>query len=245
MRGVDNMALDEALLARARARNEGVVRVYSWSTPTLSFGRNQIARDAYDPTRAAALGVDIVRRPTGGRALLHHHEITYSVTAPIVPGASLREAYDEINSVLVEALDALFVMVEIAKPSHRAPPPGIAPCFDEPSSGELMLDGKKLVGSALYREGNAYLQHGSILIEDDQPLIAQIARVDLGEIPKAATLREHLGEVSLDEFANALFNIVTNRWDSSAELLAPDDDVFEMQRRLAPRYADDAWTWRR
>ncbi|OYV73430.1 MAG: hypothetical protein B7Z72_02540 [Gemmatimonadetes bacterium 21-71-4] len=80
--GVVNMAWDQALMARARRTGEAVLRVYAWAGPTLSLGRNQRARGAYDLGRAAARGVAIVRRPTGGRALLHHHEVTYSVTAP-------------------------------------------------------------------------------------------------------------------------------------------------------------------
>src|SRR5512139_2874749 len=88
--GVANMAIDEALLARARDTGEGVVRVYGWSAPTLSLGRNQVARGAWDRERAGTLGLPIVRRLTGGRALLHHREITYSVTAPTADGRGLR-----------------------------------------------------------------------------------------------------------------------------------------------------------
>ena len=88
--GVANMALDEALLARARRTGEHVLRVYAWAAPTLSLGRNQTARGVFDGPTARELGVSIVRRLTGGRALLHHREITYSVTGPLSPGRSLR-----------------------------------------------------------------------------------------------------------------------------------------------------------
>src|SRR5687768_14706976 len=80
--GADNMALDEALLERARDSGEAVARVYTWSRPTLSLGRNQTAAGRYDLALAAALGIDVVRRPTGGRAVLHHRELTYAVAAP-------------------------------------------------------------------------------------------------------------------------------------------------------------------
>ncbi len=245
MSGVDNMALDEALLERARARGEGVVRVYTWHTPTLSFGRNQLARDAYDPALAAEKGVDVVRRPTGGRALLHHHEITYSVSAPIVPGDSLREAYRSINRLLVRALKRMGVPVEVAGASGREQAPGIAPCFEVPSEGELTLRGRKLVGSALYREANAFVQHGSILVEDDQQLVASLARVDVGPVPPAATLREVLDDPSPDRFADALFCEVRALWDENAEPLVDDDFVLKRMAELRERYLDDAWTWRR
>src|SRR6476620_9212884 len=80
--GPENMALDEALMGRARRTGESVLRVYAWSRPTLSLGRNQRAVGLYREQALAERGVGVVRRPTGGRALLHHREITYSVTAP-------------------------------------------------------------------------------------------------------------------------------------------------------------------
>src|SRR5512143_892598 len=83
--GAENMAIDEALMHRAAESGEGVFRIYRWREPTLSLGRHQRARDAYDPDKAASLGVALVRRMTGGRALLHWREVTYSVTAPIGP----------------------------------------------------------------------------------------------------------------------------------------------------------------
>src|SRR3954466_12069034 len=81
--GPENMALDEALMARAIETGEWVLRVYSWATPTLSLGRNQTARGRYDLGRIRERGLGVVRRPTGGRAILHDREITYSVTAPV------------------------------------------------------------------------------------------------------------------------------------------------------------------
>src|SRR5579872_3055464 len=95
--GPENMALDEALMARARMHREWVLRVYGWSAPTISFGRNQAALGRYDRDRIRRRGFGVVRRPTGGRAILHHHEITYSVTAPIALAGSLRESYERIN----------------------------------------------------------------------------------------------------------------------------------------------------
>src|SRR5687768_6957677 len=111
--GAENMALDEALLLRASETGTAVFRVYSWATPTLSFGRNQAARQSYDASRAMARGVDVVRRPTGGRSLLHHCEVTYSVTAPVSLAGSFRESYARINRLLVGGLQRLGVAVEV------------------------------------------------------------------------------------------------------------------------------------
>src|SRR3954468_9964962 len=95
--GAENMARDSALQARAAHTGETVFSVYSWSRPTLSFGRNQPARGQYDLKKIRAAGIDVVRRPTGGRAILHHREVTYSVTAPVDGEGSLRETYTRIN----------------------------------------------------------------------------------------------------------------------------------------------------
>src|SRR5438876_184975 len=91
--GAFNMALDEALMARARMCNAAFMRLYTWSRPTLSLGRNQRAAGCYDEDAARGLNVDFVRRPTGGRALLHHREATYCVTMPVAGAAHAREAY--------------------------------------------------------------------------------------------------------------------------------------------------------
>jgi len=263
--GADNMAIDEALMARARRTGDGVVRVYSWARPTLSFGRNQHARDAYDAERARAAGVDVVRRTTGGRALLHHREITYSITAPVEPHDSLTHSYAAINQALRAALRALAVAVEIAPGVGRLPPPGSAPCFERPARGELTLDGRKLVGSAQCREGGAMLQHGSILVHDDQAIVAQLALAPV-EVPPAATLWHALGRApGPREFAESLFAVVCREWDGAATALDPSfalddgggsshdaasgatvDPRLEDDRRAArARFLDPAWTWRR
>lgn len=174
--GASNMAVDMALLDHARAAGEGTLRVYAWSRPTLSFGRHERARGRFDAALLEAAGIDVVRRPTGGRALLHHREVTYSVTAPVA-GLSLRESYAAINALLRSALRRLGVNAMPAE--RRAAPvrPLGAPCFAEPNEGELVVGGgagqRKLVGSAQWRDGDVLLQHGSILLADDQSRIAE------------------------------------------------------------------------
>src|SRR5688500_4086011 len=134
--GATNMAFDEALLHRAGQTGETMVRIYTWAVPTVSLGRNQPARGCYDLDVARARGIEFVRRPTGGRAILHHREITYSVSAPISAFGSLRESYRTINRLLMEALGRLGVDAHEAETSSRAPVPSLAPCFDSPRSEE-------------------------------------------------------------------------------------------------------------
>jgi lipoate-protein ligase A len=239
------MALDEALMRRARRTGETVLRVYGWSTPTLSLGRNQKARGHYDDGALARAGIEVVRRPTGGRALLHDREVTYSVTAP-APVSPVGESYDRINLLLVHALRSLGVRVAPARPTQRESAPSLTPCFAEPAARELVVAGRKLVASAQWRDGGALLQHGSILLHDDQRAIPALMRAPLPAPPPAATLRDLLGRApSLEEVAEALFAGVREREDPDAVPLIPEPALLEEARQDARNYRDPAWTWRR
>jgi lipoate-protein ligase A len=248
------MALDEALMNRARATGEWTFRVYSWSLPTLSLGRNQTARGSYDLRLLAARGIDVVRRPTGGRAILHHREITYSVTGPVDGAGDLRESYARINRLLVAGLRALGVETvvagsgEAALAGRGASPvqPGPLPCFHHPSSGEITLDGRKLAGSAQWRSDGALLQHGSILVDDDQMQLTSLMTLASPSIPAPATLHDALARIPAEgEVAGALFDAVRALEDSEAHTLDEDAALAECAQALRARYLDDRWTWRR
>ena len=239
--GASNMALDEALLLRADRLDEAVLRLYSWSSPTLSLGRNQIARDKYDIEGARARGIDFVRRPTGGRAVLHHREVTYSVTAPVSRLGSLRESYRAINRLLIHGLRLLGVDASEADPDGTAPRPGVSPCFMVPTKGEIVAGGRKLVGSAQVREGGALLQHGSVLVDDDQALASALLLTPMAAPPPPATLHELLGRTpTFDEVAKALSAALPE-----VERLQMDTDLERDARRASERYRDAGWTWRR
>jgi lipoate-protein ligase A len=240
------MALDEALMARARRTGEHVLRVYGWSEPTLSLGRNQHANGVYRPDELERRGIGVVRRPTGGRALLHHREVTYSVTAPCTAESGLAAEYGRINLLLGSALAALGVGVVIAAPTARSAPPSATPCFAEPSHGELTFDGRKLVGSAQWRHEGALLQHGSILVDDDQASIPSLMREPVPLSSRPATLRDALGRAPvLHEVAEALFAAVRTRLDPRALPLEREQALMQDAERLATRFRDDTWTWRR
>lgn len=243
--GVANMALDEALMERAGASGEWIFRVYGWSEPTVSFGRNQAAARHYDPALIERRGFGVVRRPTGGRAILHLREITYSVAGPVDGAGDLHESYRLINRLLVTGLSSLGIPVGMAESRVEAMQPGPIPCFDHPSSGELVSGGRKLVGSAQWRSEQALLQHGSILIDDDQSELTALLRVPLDDPPPAATLRDLLGrEPDPVEVGDALFDAVRMD-DRSARPLEMDSTLLDAQNRLAAHYADPGWTWRR
>jgi lipoate-protein ligase A len=245
--GPENMALDHALMDRARRTGESVLRIYAWSSPTLSLGRHQGARAVYDEARLAERGIGVVRRPTGGRALLHHREVTYSVTAPLAHDEPAGTAYRRINLLLINALERLGVPASPAERARHASRPSGAPCFAEPSAGELLVAGRKLVGSAQWRQEGALLQHGSILVDDDQSRIAELMRVPPEAPPPApATLRDAMGRAPVNgEVADALFDAVRALADPSATSLAPDDELRRSASSFVDHYRDDDWTWRR
>jgi lipoate-protein ligase A len=232
------MALDHALLARAARTGESVLRVYSWRAPTVSFGRHQRTAGVYDPCRLATQGLAAVRRPTGGRAVLHAREATYSVTSPV--RGPLRATYAAINRLLLDALRHLGVDATLA-PRTRSPRPNAAPCFDEATEGEITVAGRKLAGSAQWRDGGAFLQHGSILIEDDQSLLGGAAAAP------PATLRAALGRVpSIEEIAAALFTALDAELSplSLDAVLTQDAQLRADVDALRAHYSDEHWTWR-
>ncbi len=241
------MARDSGLMDRARETGESVFSVYGWTRLTMSLGRNQRARNCYDRGEIADRGIDVVRRPTGGRALMHHREVTYSVTAPISSGESLAVSYRRINAILLESLRSLGVDAEESRTDARATEPGTLPCFALPADGELVMRGAKLVGSAQVRENGALLQHGSILVEDDQPLIASLLANDARPeaLPAAATLAGALARIpTMVEVASHLFDAVRLLEDDHASQMDVSDTGIFSARHI-DRYESEWWTWRR
>ena len=240
------MARDSGLMDRARETGETVLTVYGWSRPTLSLGRNQTARGKYDHERLRDLGIDVVRRPTGGRALLHDREITYSVAGVQRGNDSLDDRYHRINSLLVAALAAVGVKASQAEGNGRAPRPDTLPCFATPTRGELVVDGAKLAGSAQVSESGAWLQHGSMLIHDDQALIAtlEIGSPSSRAAP-AATLSALLGPAATPGVVfDALARAVATFSGIEPKNLDEEELALHTKRHL-PRYESDDWTWRR
>jgi lipoyl(octanoyl) transferase len=244
--GARNMAIDEALMCRARRTGETVYRIYAWSRPTISLGRNQCARGYYDLELARARGIEFVRRPTGGRAILHHREITYSVTAPVSAFGSPRESYRAVNRLLLEALGALGVDAHEAHGSSRASLPSLSPCFEMAVNGELVAEGRKLVGSAQVRDAVVFLQHGSILVDDDQYVISELLFGRDAPSPPA-TLHALTGRaVMLHEFSDALAHVLHSGRGVVPEPLELDQSFLDdVESLIRTRYAVADWTWRR
>src|SRR5213082_3594305 len=198
------MAVDVALLERADRMGEAFLRLYRFDPPCLSLGRNEAA-GGYGRAAIPRLGIDVVRRPTGGGAVWHEHELTYAVAAPIAAFGSLRQAYRAIHQRLLTALRLLGADVALApdRPTARPPVPPSA-CFSQPVGGEVLLRTRKLVGSAQMRRGGAFLQHGSILLDGSQDVIAAVTR-EPQAASAATTLSEELARrITWEEVADAV-----------------------------------------
>ena len=251
------MAVDAGLMTRARDTGEAIFRVYAWERPTLSFGRHESVRARFSAEHLALQGVDAVRRPTGGRALLHEGDVTYSVTAPVVEGESVNAAFGRINRLLMAAIERLGVSVGVRvgvgvgagaglaqAPRGRALRPGREACFAEPSAGELIVDGRKLVASAQRREAGALLQHGSILLIDRQRRIPGLAIAPMADPAPAATLELALGRaVTHSEVCQALRSALESEAGSVVELDRAES--LEYAQPHMGQFRDPEWTWRR
>jgi len=218
-RGAWNMALDQSILEHiGRGESTPTLRLYAWTPACLSLGHAQPFADV-DTARLKERGWEVVRRATGGRAILHTDELTYSVIAPSdeprVEGSVL-ESYNRLAQALLRAVKQLEVPVEMkeGKVTESATPNPI--CFEVPSTYEITVDGKKLIGSAQARKKEGVLQHGSLPLTGDLTRICQalvfeneLARENASKrvLARATTVESALGrEVSWETAAQAFIH---------------------------------------
>lgn len=215
--GAANMATDQRLLQEHRPGDDPVLRLYRWRPAAVSIGYNQDL-DAFAQEALDAAGIDLVRRPTGGRAILHADELTYAVvgTSPgLLFGDSLHQSYQRINAALVSFLSELGIAADLSSGESRSAARALV-CFRSAGRHEIRVGGRKLVGSAQRRTRGVFLQHGSILTgpghldllkylqperaggELDQEGLAALT-TDLG-----ALLGRRIAEDDLDRFAESL-----------------------------------------
>lgn len=243
------MAVDELLAETVAAGAAPALRVYRWDPPCLSLGRNQPARGRYDSDRLRSLGIDVVRRTTGGRAVLHRAELTYAVAVPAGALGGPRSAYATINRGLVAGLRRLGVSAGLQGPTgRRAAVPSLAPCFAEPAEGEVVAGGGKLVGSAQRRQGGVLLQHGSLPLEGSPARAAELLRGPpaSADEDRAVPLGRLLNP--LPPWPELVSALAAGIAATLGVRLRPDTLSAAERRRageLTARYCDPAWTWHR
>lgn len=260
-----NMAVDEAILQlHSEGKVPPTVRFYTWNPATLSIGYFQKAAKEINLEALRERGLGFVRRPTGGRAVLHDQELTYSVVVseshPKMP-SGVTEAYKVISMGLLHGFQRLGLhaeMVSLAteEEKEKYSSPGSSACFDSPSWYELVVEGKKVAGSAQTRQKGVILQHGSILLEMDVELLFSLLNfpservkqrmmesfrqkaVTINEVsPRPIGLQEAV-EAFRDGFASGL-EVELVPGELTAEELALADEL------VRTRYASDEWNFRR
>lgn len=250
------MALDEAILLLGGATP--TLRLYSWSSPCLSIGYSQeVARDV-DLGACRRLGVGLVRRPTGGGAILHDKEVTYSLVAPEAHPAvcgNVEASYRKVALGLMAGLASLGLHPEMAPAAGRAAG-GNAACFSRPSAYELTVAGRKLAGSAQCRRQGRLLQHGSLLLDLEPGLALEVLKPPAGQDrnawveafqTRAISLRDALGRpVSFEEVSPAVawgFEEALGLKLEPSELTREEWDLARTLRQ--EKYATSAWNMAR
>ena len=244
--GASNMARDEAISRAVSAGTQPpTLRFYAWSPPAISLGLSQ---------RISSVdGVSIVRRATGGLAILHTDEFTYSMSLPIkhpIAEGDVMTSYRRIAAAIVQSLKLLGVddanADRVAKEDKATGPV----CFEAPSDYEVVGGEKKLVGSAQWRRVDGVLQHGSLPLQGD---IARVCGYLVGA-PDAAKVRQHahtlrdmLGhDVSWIETAEAWQQAFADALDIHfTKGVLSDDELRCADELMQSKYANDAWTRRR
>ncbi len=249
LRAGENMAIDEAVFRLNR--REGLpptLRFFGWNPPAVSLGYFQKTFREINVDFCRHEGIDIVRRPTGGKAVLHDHELTYSIVAamdhPLFTGDIL-ETYRIISACIVEALKRLGLAPEMVSEGRSAAGTSLeAYCFAAPSKYELLVGGRKICGSAQVRGGGTFLQHGSLLVDIDPARAAAALGVGAAGISNSTTtLREQLGRhVESDELAPILRGAFEDTLGIRLAEAVLTDREEEMKRNLlAGKYDTDRW----
>lgn len=255
--GATNMAADELLAEEAAARGGMLLRLYTWSRPTLSLGGFQKLSEAEPLARAA--GIDLVRRPSGGGAILHGTDQTYAaaVSRAHPLAGSPQQLYDAVHTAMVRVLreaglDAAMVAEGNAGGSGQSAPDGPLLCFDRRAVGDVVVGPHKVLGSAQRRLSGSILQHGSLLLGQCDQAGPASTRPGLAEIvaaPASAKLSNGpaLTEVAVAELLRRWLVELASSLDMTCEFAGPFLVGCSVDRvaERADRFRSRAWLRRR
>lgn len=256
--GAFHMAADVAILERVRAGESGpVLRFYRWTPPCVTLGKFQPAEGNVQLENCARMGIDVVRRPTGGRAILHDHEVTFSfiLAESDLPGvgSGIMDSYRALGEALVNGLRRIGLDAELVDRNAKAragdPPSMMAAgnpaCFAAKARCDLMVNGSKIIGSAQLRKDGIILQQNSLPLSIDFPKWDEVFfRSDWQSVAKggAVDLWSAAGrQIPYDDVVAALVAGVEEVFDVQ---LTPGDFTPEERRRaeaLVPEYAVQGW----
>jgi lipoate-protein ligase A len=260
-----NMALDEALLDwHSQGKIPPVIRFYGWNPATLSIGYFQKIEKEIDMNAVKKHGLGFVRRPTGGRGVLHEHELTYSVIVsenhPEMP-KTVTEAYRVISEGILNGfqelgLEAYFAVPKSADEKSALKNPRSAVCFDAPSWYELVVEGRKVAGSAQTRQKGVILQHGAILLDLDEDKLFSLFKYPNERVKermqnafktKAVAINEISSrQIGIEEAKQAFREGFEKALDIELEPYTMNSDELDYVMQLAKdKYECDEWTFKR
>lgn len=245
-----NMALDEAICdAVLEQISPPTLRFYQWDCPSVSIGYFQPADDI-DHEYCALKGYPVVRRQTGGRAIFHDDELTYSFSAshshPLFAG-SLIDNYTVISRALLKGLHLAGIEAAISLERKRDAAHRDPACFQSLSFGEITVRGSKVIGSAQKRCVNGFMQHGSIVLGSDRKEIANILKcTDAGESRRAGALKDHAPAIS----AGRLMSFFKSAFEAELDLKLIVDSPSAFELSLAgklekEKYSTREWNFRK
>ncbi len=259
----ENMAIDDAVFQLIQqGKSLPLIRFYDWEPASLSLGYNQCAKKEVDFDVLNEKGYGFVRRPTGGRLVLHKDEITYAVIAPTSDKLSgnVLQSYGKISTALAEGLKKMGLNVEFEQKtltsfSQRE---AVNPCFNSSSKYELAVEGKKIVGSAQARANDVLLQHGSIIFQENQSEIAQLMpnlnnnlRKRLADMMnrKTVSINQVLSTpIDYNSAVNCLIKGFMQAWDNDEFTIINSLEAFEqelVEKLIKNKYSTDEWNFKK
>ncbi len=258
-----NMAKDEAILQGViDKKSPPTIRFYDWNPPTASCGYNQTAEKEVDFTLLRKKGYAFIRRPTGGRLVLHKNEVTYSVIAPLKDflNGGITHTYSQISLALAKGFEQMGIDVQLEKGSlssqHQRQ--NSNPCFTSASRYELSFQRKKIVGSAQVRKENCFLQHGSILLNGNQREVGEL--LPISDKEKRKKIIDYLDRktISINQILKNKIDFYTavnylilgfeEAWESEEFFKDNSLSSFEEDKItyfILNKYKRDSWNYRR
>ncbi|MGV3108150.1 lipoate--protein ligase family protein [Staphylococcus borealis] len=259
-----NMAMDEALLNFvSREEIDPVVRFYTWNPATLSVGYFQRLKKEIDIDKVKEKGFGLVRRQTGGRGVLHDKELTYSVIVseehPNMP-STVTEAYRVISEGLLEGFkllgfEAYFAIPRSKEEREKLKQPRSAVCFDAPSWYELVVEGRKIAGSAQTRQKGVILQHGSLLQDVDVDELFDMFtfkndrlkhKMKKAFVDKAVAINDIADRhITIEEMEKAFEEGFKKGLNIEFKPLILSDKQMEEVKELEEKYRSDEWLYKK
>lgn len=241
-----NMALDEAIISNVRELfSPPTLRFYTWDRPSVSIGRFQKHAEI-DHAYCRKKGYPMVRRPTGGRAILHSEELTYSFSSrfdSLLFKGTLFENYALVSRALISGLQKAGLMTDAAFSERKSRPGRSVSCFSSLSYGEITIEKRKVIGSAQKRYTDAFLQQGSILIDiDEKELIGVFSIKEKENFDHMGALKDHLPAYHNDMLISAFKESFEETFEVKLIADTPTEDEVRMAEELvSAKYATEAW----